>query len=96
MNKITNINPEATEKAWGRLLSVADLMQYTGLGRNNAIAFGERCGAKRKIGKRSLYDRKVIDKYINDLPPVGQEEALRESEKMRTVSFKKGSRGEEE
>lgn len=88
MKKVEVLNPEATEKVWGRLLSTADLMAYTGLGRNGAIAFGEKSGAKRKIGKRSLYDRKRIDAYIDELP-AAETEGTEDQKRMKELAEKK-------
>ena len=50
-----------------RLMDTEELRAYTNLGRNNAMKLGEEIGAKVKIGKRVLWDRKKIDQYINDL-----------------------------
>jgi len=55
-------------EAGKRLLSIPDLMIYLSLGRSRALAIGEECGAKRKLGKRTLYDKKIIDEYIDNLP----------------------------
>ena len=51
-----------TEK---RLLNIKELMEYTGIGRNNARAFGERVGALKKVGSRHLFDRVIIDEALN-------------------------------
>lgn len=50
-----------------RLLSERQLCVYTGLGRNKAREFGEKCGAKKKIGGRVLFDKNIIDKAIDEL-----------------------------
>ena len=50
-----------------RLMDTEELRAYTNLGRNNAMKLGEEIGAKVKIGKRVLWDRKKIDQYINEL-----------------------------
>ena len=50
-----------------RMLSVDGLAAYIGMGRTKALEFGERCGAKRKMGKRTLYDKKVVDKALDAL-----------------------------
>ena len=51
----------------GRLMDTEELRAYTGLGRNNAMKFGEEIGAKVKVGKRVLWDRKKIDQYLDEL-----------------------------
>ena len=50
-----------------RLLSVEALMVYLGVGRNTADKIGKEAGAKKKIGKRALYDREIIDRYVDSL-----------------------------
>lgn len=50
-----------------RLMDTEELRAYTNLGRNNAMKLGEEIGAKVKIGKRVLWDRKKIDQYFNEL-----------------------------
>lgn len=47
------------------LLSINELQQYIGLGKNRAFEFGKRVGALKKIGRRSLYDKSVIDRALN-------------------------------
>lgn len=51
----------------GRLMDTEELRAYTGLGRNNEMKFGEEIGAKVKVGKRVLWDRKKIDQYLDEL-----------------------------
>lgn len=53
-----------------RLMDTEELRAYTNLGRNNAMKLGEEIGAKVKIGKRVLWDRKKIDKYFDTLTEV--------------------------
>lgn len=55
----------------GRLMDTKELMSYTGLGRNNAMKLGEEIGSKVRVGKRVLWDRKKIDKYLDELTDVG-------------------------
>lgn len=50
-----------------RLMDTEELRAYTNLGRNNAMKLGEEIGAKVKIGKRVLWDRRKIDKYLDEL-----------------------------
>jgi hypothetical protein len=50
-----------------RLLSEKQLCTYTGLGRSKARAFGEKCGSVKRIGARVLYDKKILDKAIDEL-----------------------------
>lgn len=50
-----------------RLMDTEELRAYTGLGRNSAMKLGEEIGAKVKVGKRTLWDRKKIDQYLDEL-----------------------------
>ena len=53
-----------------RLMDTEELRAYTNLGRNNAMKLGEEIGAKVKIGKRVLWDKRKIDQYFNELTGV--------------------------
>ena len=57
MNTNTNIEP--------RLLSMAELKAYTGLGKTKAREWADSIGATRKIGRRALYDKRVIDAALD-------------------------------
>lgn len=48
-----------------RLLGATEVCIYLGLGRNKGIEFAKSIGAERKIGRRSLYDKVVIDKALD-------------------------------
>lgn len=48
-----------------RLLDATEVCIYLGLGRNKGIEFAKSIGAERKIGRRSLYDKVVIDKALD-------------------------------
>ena len=50
-----------------RLMDTEELRIYTSLGRNNAMKLGEEIGAKVKVGKRVLWDKKKIDQYFDRL-----------------------------
>ncbi len=50
-----------------RLLDTNELRSYTGLGKNKAMEIGEQIGAKVKFGRRTLWDRNKIDKYIDSI-----------------------------
>jgi len=62
MRQRTRKDFEATN---ARLLDTQAFMAYVSLGRNSALRLGEVIGAKRKIGSRTLYDRAVIDRYLD-------------------------------
>lgn len=50
-----------------RLLDVTALCVYLSMGKSRAAEFGEQCGAKRKFGKRTLYDKRVLDKALDKM-----------------------------
>ena len=50
-----------------KLMDVKILMQYLSLGRDGAREFGTEAGAVIRYGNRVLYDRDLIDKYIEVL-----------------------------
>lgn len=50
-----------------RMLDVNALCAYISMGKTRATEFGEKCGAKRKIGKRTLYDKRIIDRALDEL-----------------------------
>lgn len=56
-----------TKESETRMLDVNALCAYISMGKTKATEFGERCGAKRKMGKRTLYDKKIIDRALDKL-----------------------------
>lgn len=50
-----------------RLIDTDQLRVYTNLGRNTAMKLGEDAGAKIKIGKRVLWDKEKLSRYITEL-----------------------------
>lgn len=61
MTEIKNISV-VSEK---RLLDANEVCMYLSLGRNRGVEFARSIGAERKIGRRSLYDKVVIDRYFD-------------------------------
>lgn len=53
-----------------RLLNIAEAAAYCGIGESKARIWFADIGAKRKFGTRSLYDRQVIDKALNNMQEV--------------------------
>lgn len=49
-----------------RLLDANEVCTYLSLGRNKGVEFAKSIGAERKIGRRCLYDRVHIDKYLDE------------------------------
>lgn len=55
--------PSLNEK---RLLDANEVCYYLSLGRNRGIEFARSIGAEIKVGRRSLYDRAKIDRYLDE------------------------------
>ncbi len=68
MNKRSVQNHDLTP----RLVDTTELMQYSGLGRNRAIEFGDAAGARVQVGRRVLWDRTKIDKYIDEATGIAE------------------------
>lgn len=49
-----------------RLLDASEVCYYLSLGRNRGIEFAKSIGAEVKVGRRSLYDRAKIDRYLDE------------------------------
>ena len=49
-----------------RLLNVHELRFYLGMGECNAVKWAKGIGAERRIGRRLLFDKWVIDKAISN------------------------------
>ena len=49
-----------------RLLDASEVCYYLSLGRNRGIEFARSIGAEIKVGRRSLYDRAKIDRYLDE------------------------------
>lgn len=49
-----------------RLLDANEVCVYLSLGRNKGIEFAKNIGAEIKIGRRALYDKAKIDKYLDE------------------------------
>lgn len=50
-----------------RLMDIKDLKEYLSVGGNTAMKIAEMAKARYKIGKRVLYDKKKIDKYLDTM-----------------------------
>ena len=57
----------STVSGQSSLMDTEELRAYTNLGRNKAMELGDEIGARVKIGKRFLWDRVKIDKYLDSL-----------------------------
>ena len=52
-----------------RMLTQKQAEAYTGMGRTVLNTFAADIGARRKIGKKVLYDKRVIDAALDALEP---------------------------
>lgn len=64
MNKATHRFQGLKEK---RMLSIDEACFYTGMGRTACRAWLDQIGAVKKIGKRVICDREVIDKALDTM-----------------------------
>ena len=55
-----------------RLLNKEELCKYMGLGRCKAEEWAKTNGAVKHIGRRCLYDRVIIDRVLDSMPPEKQ------------------------
>lgn len=51
-----------------RMMSWDQGAAYTGLGRTMFRSWAREIGATKKIGRRLLFDRNIIDQYLNEMP----------------------------
>lgn len=51
-----------------RLIGKEELCSYLGLGKTSAVKFAVDAGAVKRIGRRCLYDVRILDKAIDNLP----------------------------
>ena len=49
-----------------RFMDAKQVCSYLGLGRNRGVEFAKSIGAEVAIGRRRLYDRVVIDRYLDN------------------------------
>ncbi|MDF2950699.1 MAG: hypothetical protein K0S18_282 [Anaerocolumna sp.] len=48
-----------------RLMEISEACLYLSLGRNKTMEFCESINAVVRIGRRCLYDKVIIDEYLN-------------------------------
>ncbi|MGF6990065.1 hypothetical protein M2150_002714 [Lachnospiraceae bacterium PM6-15] len=56
---------EATSIESKRLLSAKEVCSYLGLGMNRGVEFAKSIGSEVRVGRRCLYDKNVIDGYLD-------------------------------
>lgn len=52
-----------------RLLNRDELCTYIGMGKSKAEIWAKENGACKHIGRRVLYDRVIIDRVLDAMPP---------------------------
>lgn len=55
-------------------MSVKEAADYLGIGISTAQHFLNEINAKVKIGRRALYDKKIIDKHLDSINAFKKEE----------------------
>ena len=50
-----------------RMMDTQALQGYLSMGYNRAVQFGKEAGAARYIGRRLLFDRKILDEALDRL-----------------------------
>ena len=48
-----------------RMLDVDGLCAYISMGRTRAVEFAKAAGAEKRIGKRCLYDKRILDEALD-------------------------------
>ena len=51
---------------WPRYLDVNGVAIYTSLGITRATEVAKKSGAEISVGKRKIYDREIIDRYLEE------------------------------
>lgn len=57
----------ATEGKEVRLINTEELAAYVGIGKAKAASFGKEAGAAVRLGSRLLFDKRIIDKKLDQL-----------------------------
>ena len=52
-----------------RMLTEKEAQIYLNMSRATCRKFGEDCGAVKKIGRKILYDKPILDKALENLEP---------------------------
>lgn len=53
-----------------RLLTIREAIEYTGMGITSLRAWGVKHQLMKKIGRRTYFDRVLIDQVVDAIPPV--------------------------
>ena len=60
-----NAREQKNTEIFGRYLGIEELRQYMNVGEGTARRIGSAAGAVIKFGRRVLYDRELIDAYMD-------------------------------
>lgn len=55
-----------------RMMNIEELYEYIGMGKTYTSKWAKEHGLARKIGRRTLYDKVLVDKLIDDLNKEGE------------------------
>ena len=49
------------------MMDVQGLCAYMSMGRTRAVEFAKAAGAEKRVGRRCLYDKRILDRALDDL-----------------------------
>ena len=55
------------ENAEIRMMDVQGLCAYMSMGRTRAVEFAKAAGAEKRVGRRCLYDKRILDRALDNL-----------------------------
>lgn len=50
-----------------RMFDVQGLCAYMSMGRTRAVEFAKAAGAEKRVGRRCLYDKRILDRALDEL-----------------------------
>ena len=50
-----------------RMMDVQGLCAYMSMGRTRAVEFAKAAGAEKRVGRRCLYDKRILDLALDNL-----------------------------
>lgn len=58
-----------------RLLTIREAIEYTGMGITALRAWGVKHKCMKKIGRRTYFDRTLVDQVVDAIPPVTEKDS---------------------
>lgn len=55
-----------------RLMNIEELCEYVGMGKSYTFKWAKEHGLARKIGRRTLYDKVLVDELIDGMNKEGE------------------------